>query len=64
MRLFMTSLAPEDFRLLQASGLMTMALAVGVRLVPALHPYARRVGIAAFSFYFCTGLGIFLWRQF
>ena len=60
----MTSLSPEDFRLLQASGLATMAVAVGVRLVPALHSYAMRVGAAALAVYAAAALGIFLWRQF
>ena len=59
----MNPLVPEDFRLLQAAGLATMALFVGVRLVPTLHPYSRRVGIAAFTLYAAAGIGIFLWRQ-
>ena len=59
----MTSIAPEDFRFLQAAGLLTMALIIGVRLVPAFHAYTTRVQVAAFTLYVAAGIGIFVWRQ-
>jgi len=60
----MKPLAPEDFRLLQASGLATMALVIGVRLVPALQRFARWVWIGAFAFYVAAAIGVLVWRQF
>jgi len=60
----MTPLAPEDFRLLQASGLVTMALVIGARLVPPLQRAARPIWIAALAFYAAAAIAIVIRRQF
>ena len=55
---------PEQFQLLRAAGLVTLALVFGPRLMPPLQPYARTIGIAAAAIYVLGGLAVFAWHAF
>ena len=52
----------EQFRLLQAAGLLTLALVFAPRLMPPLQPYARLIGGAAAALYVLAGLAFIAWH--
>jgi hypothetical protein len=52
----------EEFRALQAAGLVTLALVFAPRLMPPLQPYARVIGATAVAIYVLGGLAVILWH--
>jgi len=55
---------PQEFQMLRAAGLVTLALVFGSRLMPPLQPYARTIGIAAAAIYIAGGLAVLAWHAF
>jgi hypothetical protein len=55
---------PEEFQMLRAAGLVTLALVFAPRLMPPLQPYARTIGVTAAAIYILGGLAIFAWHAF
>jgi hypothetical protein len=55
---------PEQFQMLRAAGLVTLALVFGPRLMPPLQPYARMIAITAATIYVLGGLAVFAWHAF
>ena len=52
----------DEFQVLRAAGLVTLALVFAPRLMPPLQPYARLIGAAAAALYVLGGLSLILWH--
>ncbi len=55
-------MSAEQIRLMQMLGLLAMALIFGVRLVPGLGPYARKIGLLAAALYLVGGTALLVWH--
>lgn len=60
----MSTPSAEEFRALQAAGLVTLALVFAPRLMPPLQPYARLIGATAAAIYVLGGLAVIAWHAF
>jgi hypothetical protein len=53
----------DEFRALQAAGLVTLALVFAPRVMPPLQPYSRLIGTAAVALYVLGGIAMILWHS-
>jgi hypothetical protein len=58
----MSAPSAEEFRMLQAAGLVTLALVFAPRVMPPLQPYARLIGATAAAIYVLGGLAVIAWH--